>query len=139
MDELVAQDRHLACLLDLVRVVLRAEGIVAPAVAVDAVGDVIVMLPEPVFLFDRGEDIGRIGFGLRCLLAVNPVGEQAGELLIAGFVGDESTGGEGAVGLGEEFPGGGEEVDECQRVLLCHAFHGGGVELEVGVFLAAIG
>ena len=77
MDELVAQGHHLTGFLDLVRVILGAEGIVAPAVAVDAVGDLVVILPEPILLFDGGVDLDWIGFGSSCLLTVNSVGDEA--------------------------------------------------------------
>ena len=45
----------------------------------------------------------------------------------------------GAAPTAREFLSRGEEVDECQRVLLRDAFHGGGVELEVGILSRAVG
>ena len=96
------------------------------------------MLPEPVFLFDRGEDFGRIGFGAERLWTINTIGEDRRELLVSVLSGNEAAGGERYFGLGVELLGGGEEVDERQRALLRHALHRGGVELEVGVFLGAI-
>ena len=80
----------------------------------DAVEDVIVILPEPVFLFDGSESLGGIGLGDAWLGAVNPVGEDSGELLIAVLGGDKAGGGEGDFGLGVEGRGGREEIDESE-------------------------
>ncbi len=56
VDERVAQRRHLARLLHLVGIILRAEGIVALPVRVDAVEEVVVVVPKPILLLHRRVD-----------------------------------------------------------------------------------
>ena len=133
MDELVAKQSHFPGLGDLVGVVLRAERIVAPSVGVDAVEDVEIVLPEPVFLFDGGKRANRVGGRRVRLASVNPIRQNAGDLLIAGLGWNESAGREGLFGFGVEIQGRVEEIDEREGMLFGDPLHRGGVELKVRV------
>lgn len=53
----------------------------------DAVEDAVVVMPEPVFLFDSFECFGGIRLGCMGLGTVNAVGKDSRELLIADSVG----------------------------------------------------
>lgn len=63
-DGAVAVGGHLLEFLEFVRVVGGTERAVAAAVDVDAVGDFVVLVPEPVFFADGGEGFGGVAGGL---------------------------------------------------------------------------
>ncbi len=138
MDEPVAQGGHLAGLADLVGVVLGAEGVVALPVGVDAVHEVVVVVPEVVLLADGGIDEIRAGLGLTALLAEGGVGEKDGELGVAGVGGGEAIDREGAP-LAGPAAGGFKEVHEAQAVARGDAAHGLGVERKTRVLAGAVG
>ena len=139
VDDGVAEGGHLAGLLDLVRVVLRAVGAVTPAVGVNTVNQVIVIIPKVVFLFHRAVHEGGVGFRDDGLGAKSAVGEEPGEVAIAVVIRDEAFGGERLAGEGVERLHRVENVDEREAVFLGDGRDGGGVELEVGVLFGAVG
>ena len=75
-DGLIADRGHLPRLRDLERIVRRSERVVAPAVGVDAVGDLEVVEPEPVLFEDRGLDGGAAGLVLDGGLPEDPVDQK---------------------------------------------------------------
>jgi hypothetical protein len=140
VDEPVAQRHHLAGLLDLVGVVLRPVGVVTLAVGVDAIDEVVVVVPEPVLLLHRGVDKHFVGLGTRARGGTEQaVGEERRQLAVPGLGGREAIDRErpaaGAVTLLRRA----EQIDEREPVALRDALDGGGVEGEVGVFLRAVG
>ena len=84
-------------------------------------------------------DLGRIRLRLAGLRAVNAIGEQPGDDLIAAVVGDEAAGGQGLRGFAVERLGGVEEVDEGDVILFGHRAHGFRVEGEGGILFLAGG
>ena len=75
VDHPVAQGHHLASLEDLGRIILRAEGIVALAVRVHTVDQVVVVVPEEVLVEDRLVDEFRIRLGGLALAAKGAVSQ----------------------------------------------------------------
>jgi len=138
VDERVADRRHLAALVDLVRIVLRPEGIVALAVGMDAVEDRVVRIPHVILHLHRAVHEGLVGLGGARRGAVESVGEELGDLAVTEVGRGEAVEGVGRLRLAVGGEGGVEEVDVGQAMLLGDALHGGGVELEVGVFLRAV-
>ena len=139
VNELVTEGGHLAGLFDFVGVVLRAERIVALAVGVDAIQDVVVAVPEPVLLLHGFVDEGGVGFGFAGLVPVEAGGEDFGDGLVAFVVRDKAARGERLGGFLIERLGGREEVNESEAVLFGDGLDGGGIKDEVGVFLLAVG
>ena len=138
MDERIAEDGHLATLVDLVGVVLRAEGVVALAVGVDAVEDRVVGIPHGVLHLHGAVHQGLVSLGGTCRGTVESVGDEFGDLAVAEVGRGEAVDGVRRLALAVSREGGVEEVDVGEAVLLGDALHGGGVELEVGVFLGAV-
>ena len=138
VDERVADHGHLAALVDLVGIVLRAEGVVTLAVGVNAVEDRVIGVPHVVLQLHRAVHEGFVGLGGAGLGAVESVGEELGDLAVTEVRRGEAVDGIGRLRLTVRGEGGVEEVDVSEAVLLGDALHGGGVELEVGVFLGAV-
>ena len=138
VDERVADDGHLAALEDFVGIVLRAEGVVALAVGVDSVEDRVVGIPHVVLQLHRAVQEGFIGLGGARRGAVESVGEELGDLAVTEVGRGEAIDRVGRLSLAVGGEGGVEEVDVGDAMLLRDALHGGGVELEVGVFLGAV-
>ena len=139
MNDLVAQGHHLAGLEDFGRIILWAEGIVALAVRVHAVDQVVVVVPEEVLVEHRLVD--EFGVGLRSLglTAKGGVGEQHGQFLIARLCGREPIDGERRLGpLGEASLCGREEVHEGESAPLGHRGHGLGIQGQVVVLLLSV-
>ena len=138
MDERIAEDGHLATLVDLVGVVLRAEGVVALAVGVDAVEDRVVGIPHGVLHLHGAVHEGFVSLGGTCRGTVESVGQELGDLAVAEVGWGEAVDGVRRLALAVSREGGVEEIDVGEAVLLGDTLHGGGVELEVGVFLGAV-
>ena len=140
VDQLVAQRRHLARLAHLVRIILRPVRLVALAVGVHAVDEVVVVVPEPILLFNRGVHERRICLATgRRGRAVQAVGQQPGELLVTGLGGREAVQGERRTAGRIAAAGWLEEVDERQTVALRHAAHRGSVDGKARVLPPAVG
>ena len=139
MNERIAEDGHLAALKDLVGVVLRAERIVALTVGVDAVEDRVVRVPHVILHFHRAVHQGFVGLGDAGRGAEEAVGEQLGDLAVAEVGRGEAVDSVRRLALAVGGESRVEEVDVGDAMLLGGAFHRGDVELEVGVFLLAIG
>ena len=63
VDKGVTQSGHFAGLFDFIGIVLRSIGIVALAVRVNAIDEVVVAVPEVIFLLHSRIDELRVGFG----------------------------------------------------------------------------
>ena len=105
---------------------------------VDAVEDVVVVVPEPVLLLHGCVHEFRVRLRLATLMPIHAGGKQVGNLLITFFVRHETACRQQLLSLVVKRLGGREEVDECQSTLLCHSLHSGGIEDKVGVLLVAI-
>ena len=118
---------------------MRAVGTVASTVGVDAIHEVVVVIPVVILLFYGAVHEGRIGLGGAGLLAKCAGREKFGDVLVALVVRDEAAGGERFLGRPVERLSRGEEIDEREAVFLRDGSDGGGVEGEVGVFFFAVG
>ena len=139
MNDLVAQGHHLAGLEDFGRIILWAEGIVALAVRVHAVDQVVVVVPEEVLVEHRLVDELRVGLRCFALTAEGAVGEHYGQFLIAQFRGREPIDGQRGQGLLVQAGlRGREEIDEGESAPLGHRGHGLGIQGQIGVLLLAV-
>ena len=138
MDECITDYGHLAALVDLVGVVLRAEGIVALAVGMDAVENRVVRIPHVILQLHCTVHQSFVSLRDAGCGAEESVGEQFGHLAVTEIGRGEAIDGIGSLALAVGGEGGVEEVDVRDAVLLGHALHGGDVEFEVGVLLLAV-
>ena len=121
------------------RVVLRAEGVKAAAVDVDAVEHFVVVEPEPILVAHGLDHRGRLALGLALGFPESLVDQHRAELLVAFVAGQEAVAGEGFFKPGVELAGGVEEIDELDFPCGGDFTHCFGVKSEVFVLLLAVG
>ena len=137
-DRPVADRGHLFELLQFVRVVDRAEGAVAATEDVDAVGDLVVLVPQPVFLAHRCEDSVVLP-AVRGGFPKQGICQNWCELRVAALSQQGAVARQRLLAVVEPRLCDGEQIDERHALGGGDVFHGGGVEREVRVGDRAIG
>ena len=138
-DLLIADIGHFTDLLLLVRIVCRAERVVAAPVDVHAVEHSVIVEPIPVLVGDRLHHSLCGSLRLHCTLAENPLFQHSREDLVTFIVGQETVACERLFQGWIELEGWIEDIDEIGAVRLRHLGHRLGVKGEVRVFRPAIG
>ena len=124
--------------LDLfMRVIIRAKGPMPPAENMDPVGNLVELVPHPVF-FDHCRAQGLEVHVARNWRTEKGLSQMFGQYLLTFFYQLKAIERQGCWMLVEPLLTGSEQVHEKEVVLPGHRFHGSGVEGKVNVFSAAI-
>ena len=123
VNQFIAQSEEFAGFRHFIRIVLRPVGIVTLAVGMDAIHEIVIVIPAPVFLFHGGQNLGGISFGLMRLMAVDAREEDLAKLVVSRFGGGETIDRKWLLRFCIKLLRWREEVNKSERILLGHTLH----------------